>query len=157
MNDSSARWLAVDQIAQRVTAGDLGSTEVVRAHLDAIDRFDPHVHAYVHVDRGARAGSGPLAGGTLAVKDNLAVAGMPWTDGSAVWRDRVPREDTISVARARAAGAAILGKTNLPELAAAVGTTNAIFPATNNPWRAGITPGGSSGGSAAAVAAGMAT
>src|SRR5229473_8046793 len=82
---------------------------------------------------------------------------MPWTDGSAVWRDRIPGSDTVPVARARAAGAAILGKTNLPELAAAVGTTNAIFPATNNPWRAGFTPGGSSGGSAAAVAGGMAT
>jgi Asp-tRNA(Asn)/Glu-tRNA(Gln) amidotransferase A subunit family amidase len=130
---------------------------VVRAHLDAIDRFDSEVHSYVYVDRNAMSASGPLEGVTLAVKDNLPVKGMPWTDGSAVWRDRVPSEDTIAVARARGAGAAILGKTNLPELAAAVGTTNAIFPATNNPWRAGITPGGSSGGSAAAVAAGMAT
>ena len=106
---------------------------------------------------GQRFSAGALAGVTLAVKDNLPVAGMPWTDGSAVWRDRVPDEDTVPVARARTAGAAVLGKTNLPELAAAVGTTNAIFPATNNPWRAGITPGGSSGGSAAAVGAGMAT
>jgi amidase len=130
---------------------------VVRAHLEAIDRLDPEVHAYVYVDRNARSSNGPLAGVTLAVKDNLPVKGMPWTDGSAVWRDRVPDHDTIAVARARTAGAAILGKTNLPELAAAVGTTNAIFPATNNPWRSGITPGGSSGGSAAAVAAGMAT
>jgi Asp-tRNA(Asn)/Glu-tRNA(Gln) amidotransferase A subunit family amidase len=130
---------------------------VVRAHLAAIERLDPRIHAYVHVDRSARAGTGPMAGTTLAVKDNLPVAGMPWTDGSAVWRDRVPNADTVPVARARAAGAAILGKTNLPELAAAVGTTNAIFPATNNPFQAGITPGGSSGGSAAAVAAGMAT
>src|SRR5712671_706032 len=130
---------------------------VVRAHLAAIDLLEPRIHAYVYVDRNARAGTGPLSGMTLAVKDNLPVAGMPWTDGSAVWRDRVPGSDTVPVARARAAGAAILGKTNLPELAASVGTTNAIFPATNNPWRAGITPGGSSGGSAAAVAAGMAT
>ena len=130
---------------------------VVQAHLEAIDRFDPEVHAFVYVDRSARSSSGPLTGFTLAVKDNLPVKRMPWTDGSAVWRDRLPDEDTVAVARARAAGAAILGKTNLPELAAAVGTTNAIFPATNNPWRSGITPGGSSGGSAAAVAAGMAT
>ncbi len=130
---------------------------VVRAHLAAIERLDPRIHAYVHVDRNARAAAGPMSGVTLAVKDNLPVAGMPWTDGSAVWRDRVPDADTIPVARARAAGAAILGKTNLPELAAAVGTINAIFPATNNPFRTGITPGGSSGGSAAAVAAGMAT
>jgi Asp-tRNA(Asn)/Glu-tRNA(Gln) amidotransferase A subunit family amidase len=130
---------------------------VVQAHLEAIDQFDPEVHAYIYVDRNARSSGGPLAGVTLAVKDNLPVKDMPWTDGSAVWRERVPDYDTIAVARARAAGAAILGKTNLPELAAAVGTTNAIFPATNNPWRTGITPGGSSGGSAAAVAAGMAT
>ena len=157
MNGTSVGWLSAVDIAQRLAAADLGPTEVVRAHLAAIDRFDPHLHAYVHVDRNARAGAGPLGGSTLAVKDNLAVAGMPWTDGSAVWRDRVPGEDTVSVARVRAAGSAILGKTNLPELAAAVGTTNAIFPATNNPWRVGITPGGSSGGSAAAVAAGMAT
>ncbi|HEY8855540.1 MAG TPA: amidase, partial [Candidatus Dormibacteraeota bacterium] len=143
--------------ARRVEAGDLGPTEVVRAHLAAIDRFDPHLHAYVHVDRQAHAGAGPLAGSTLAVKDNIPVAGMPWTDGSAVWRNRVPDKDAVPVGRARAAGAAILGKTNLPELAAAVGTTNAIFPATNNPWRAAITPGGSSGGSAVAVGAGMAT
>jgi Asp-tRNA(Asn)/Glu-tRNA(Gln) amidotransferase A subunit family amidase len=150
-------WLSTADITRRVEAGNLDRQEVVRTHLDAIDRLDPRLHAFVHVDRDARAGTGPLAGVTVAVKDNLPVAGMPWTDGSAVWRDRVPDEDTIAVARARAAGAAILGKTNLPELAAAVGTTNAIFPATNNPWRSGITPGGSSGGSAAAVAAGMAT
>ena len=157
MNESSPAWLPAVEIARRVEAGDLGPTEVVRAHLAAIDRFDPHLHAYVHVDRQSRAGAGPLAGSTLAVKDNIPVAGMPWTDGSAVWRNRVPDKDAVPVGRARAAGAAILGKTNLPELAAAVGTTNAIFPATNNPWRAGITPGGSSGGSAAAVGAGMAT
>ena len=132
-------------------------TDVVAAHLAAIERFDPHVHAYVYVNRAAEAADGPLAGTTTAVKDNLPVAGMPWTDGSAAWRDRMADHDDPSVARLRAAGSAILGKTNLPELAASVGTTNAIFPATNNPWRDGITPGGSSGGSAAAVAAGMAS
>jgi Asp-tRNA(Asn)/Glu-tRNA(Gln) amidotransferase A subunit family amidase len=120
----------------------------VRAHVAAIDRLDARIHAYVYVDRDARAGPGPMSGMTLAVKDNLPVAGMPWTDGSAVWRERVPDADTVPVARARAAGAAILGKTNLPELAASVGTTNAIFPATNNPWRLGVTPGGSSPGAA---------
>jgi len=150
-------WLSAADIARRVGAGSLDGQEVMRSHLDAIARLDSRLHAYVHVDREALAGTGPLAGVTVAVKDNLPVAGMPWTDGSAVWLDRVPDQDTVAVARARGAGAAILGKTNLPELAAAVGTTNAIFPATNNPWRSGITPGGSSGGSAAAVAAGMAT
>jgi Asp-tRNA(Asn)/Glu-tRNA(Gln) amidotransferase A subunit family amidase len=140
-----------------VATAALDPMEVVQAHLAAINRVDPQLHAYVHVDRQARAQAGPLAGSTLAVKDNIPVAGMPWTDGSAVWRGRVPDEDAVPVARARAAGAAVLGKTNLPELAAAVGTTNAIFPATNNPWRSGTTPGGSSGGSAVAVAAGLAT
>ncbi len=72
-------------------------------------------------------------------------------------RDRVADADAIPVARARAAGAAILGKTNLPELAASVGTVNELFPATENPWRPGWTPGGSSGGSGAAVAAGLCT
>ena len=157
MTDESHAWLSTAEIADGVSSGRLDPQAVVRAHLAAIERDDPNIHAYVHVDRKAQATRGPNTGVTIAVKDNLPVAGMPWTDGSAVWRDRIPSDDTVPVARARAAGIAILGKTNLPELAAAVGTTNAIFPATNNPWRDGFTPGGSSGGSAAAVGAGMAT
>jgi Asp-tRNA(Asn)/Glu-tRNA(Gln) amidotransferase A subunit family amidase len=157
MNEREAAWLPAGEIVRLVGSGELDSQAVAGAHLAAIGRLDDRIHAYVHVDGNPRASAGPMSGVTLAVKDNLPVAGMPWTDGSAVWRDRIPKEDTVPVARARTAGAAILGKTNLPELAAAVGTTNAIFPATNNPWQAGITPGGSSGGSAAAVAAGMAT
>ena len=131
--------------------------DAVGRHLDRIERLDGRLHAFVHVDRSARGGEGPLAGTTVAVKDNLPVAGMPWTDGSAAWRDRVADHDDPAVSRLRAAGAAILGKTNLPELAAAIGTTNSIFPATSNPWREGFTPGGSTGGGAAAVAAGMAS
>ncbi|MGH7761970.1 MAG: amidase [Candidatus Dormibacteraceae bacterium] len=157
MSDTELAWLSTSEIVNQVSTHELDPQAVVRAHLDAIDRLDSAVHAYVHVDRKARAAGGAMSGTTLAVKDNLPVAGMPWTDGSAVWADRIPDHDTVPVARARAVGAAVLGKTNLPELAAAVGTTNAIFPATHNPWRAGITPGGSSGGSAAAVSAGMAT
>jgi amidase len=80
---------------------------------------------------------------------------MPWTYGSRKWRDRIAEEDAVPVARARAAGAAILGKTNTPELAASVSTVNELFRPTQNPWRQGVTPGGSSGGSAAAVAAGL--
>lgn len=131
--------------------------DVVHRSLSAIDEREPRIHAFVHVDRDARGGRGPLANTTVAVKDNLPVAGMPWTDGSAAWRDRVADHDDPAVARLRAAGAAIIGKTNLPELAAAIGTTNAIFPPTQNPYRHGFTPGGSSGGSAAAAACGMAT
>ncbi len=119
--------------------------------VDAIARLDERIHAWVYVDRDAR-GDGP----TVAVKDSLPVKGMPWTYATAAWRDRIAEEDDPSVARLRASGAVILGKTNLPELAAAIGTTNTIFPATQNPWRPGFTPGGSTGGSAAALAAGMA-
>jgi len=118
-----------------------------------IDRLN----AFVYLDPEACGGEGPLAGTTLGVKDTQPVAGMPWTYGSPKWRDRVATEDAVAVARARAAGAAILGKTNLPELAAAVGTTNELFPPTHNPWREGFTPGGSSGGSGAAVGGGLCT
>jgi Asp-tRNA(Asn)/Glu-tRNA(Gln) amidotransferase A subunit family amidase len=148
---ASVRWLPADEAMRLVAAGELDPTEVVRAHLDAIDRFDSRIHAFIHVDRNAKTSSGV----TLAVKDSQPVAGMPYTYATASWRDRIADEDAVPVARARAAGMAILGKTNLPELAAAIGTSNALFGATQNPWRAGITPGGSSGGSAAAVAAGM--
>ena len=157
MVDASIVWLPADEIAREVRAGTLDPQAVVTAQLEAIDRLDPRIHAYVYVDREARAGPGPQAGVTLAVKDSQPVAGMPWTYATTTWRDRRAEEDAVPVARARAAGMAILGKTNLPELAASIGTTNTLFPATQNPWREGITPGGSSGGSAAAVAAGMAT
>jgi len=91
------------------------------------------------------------------VKDTQPVSGMRWTSGSLKWRDRRGTEDAVPVGRARRAGATILGKTNTPELASNPSTVNELMPATENPWRAGFTPGGSSGGSAAAVAAGMCT
>src|SRR5438094_307871 len=138
---------------QRVRSGDLKPQEVVDAHLDAIDLFDSRIHAYIHVDRNARTTSGV----TLAVKDSQPVAGMPYTYGRQSWRGWRAEQDAVPVSRARTAGMAILGKTNLPELAASIGTTNTIFSATQRPWREGVTPGGSSGGSGAAVAAGMAS
>ncbi|HEY0830300.1 MAG TPA: amidase [Candidatus Dormibacteraeota bacterium] len=149
----SPRWLSAEEAARRVRARELDPQEVVKAHLDAIDRFNSRIHAYIHVDQNARSTSGV----TLAVKDSQPVAGMPYTYGTPSWRDRIATEDAVAVARARSAGMAVLGKTNLPGLAAAIGTTNTLFPATHNPWREGITPGGSSGGSGAAVAAGMAS
>ena len=146
MRTEELAWLPATEILAT-------SRNAVQCHLDRIARFDAGIHAYIYVDRQARG----VSGVTLAVKDSQPVAGMPWTYATPSWKDRVATEDAVPVARARAAGMAILGKTNLPELAAAIGTTNTLFPATNNPWREGITPGGSSGGSAAAVAAGMAT
>src|SRR5712691_7334464 len=157
MDVTALEWLSATEIQHRADARALDPQELVSAHLDAIERIDPRLHAYVYVDKDARAGQGPHSGVTLAVKDSQPVAGMPWTYGTPSWRDRIPEEDAVPVARAKSAGMAILGKTNLPELAASIGTTNTLFPPTQNPWRQGITPGGSSGGSAAAVAAGMAT
>ena len=149
MIETSPRWLTATEIASQA----LEPQDVVNAHLEAIDRFDGRIHAYIYVDRNARSSRGM----TLAVKDSQPVMGMPYTYATASWRDRIADEDAVPVARAREAGIAILGKTNLPELAAAIGTTNTLFPATQNPWREGITPGGSSGGSGAAVAAGLCT
>ncbi len=153
MIQASVRWLTAEQATPMLTSGELDPHDVVRAHLDAIDLYDGRIHAYIHVDRDAKSN----AGMTLAVKDSLPVKGMPYTYATPSWRHRIAQEDAVPVARARAIGMAILGKTNLPELAAAIGTTNTLFPPTQNPWRQGITPGGSSGGSGAAVAAGMCT
>jgi Asp-tRNA(Asn)/Glu-tRNA(Gln) amidotransferase A subunit family amidase len=145
----SPRWLSATEILERKPDPD----SVVAAHLDAIDRFNPKLNAYIYVDRKARSTSGV----TLSVKDSQPVAGMPYTYGTASWRDRIAEHDAVPVARARSAGMAVLGKTNVPELAASIGTNNALFGPTHNPWRLGFTPGGSSGGSGAAVAAGLCT
>jgi Asp-tRNA(Asn)/Glu-tRNA(Gln) amidotransferase A subunit family amidase len=151
--DTALRWMTAQEAASHVNAGELDPQDVVRAHLDAIDRYDGRIHAFIHVDRDARS----TAGMTLGVKDSQPVRGMPYTYATSSWRDRIAEHDAVPVARARDAGIAILGKTNLPELAASIGTTNTLFPPTHNPWREGVTPGGSSGGSGAAVAAGLCT
>ena len=153
MIDTALRWMTAREAALRVKASELDPQDVVKAHLEAIDRYDSRIHAYIYVDPDAES----TAGMTLAVKDSQPVRGMPYTYATPSWRDRIAEEDAVPVARARAAGIAILGKTNLPELAASIGTTNTLFPPTQNPWRQGITPGGSSGGSGAAVASGMCT
>lgn len=157
MHDENVAWFTATEVTELVREGLLEPGRVVRVHLERIRRLDPLLGAYVHVNASAAAGDGPLSGVTLAVKDTQPVAGMPWTYGSRRWRDRVAAEDAVAVARVRAPGATVLGKTNTPELAAAVGTVNELFPPTHNPWRPGHTPGGSSGGSAAAVAAGLCT
>ncbi len=157
MSERGLRWHQVSEIQRAVANEGLDPQAVVDAHLEAIRRLDPRIHAFVHVDTAARAGQGPFAGVTVGVKDSQPVAGMPWTYGTPSWKDRVADQDAVPVARAKHAGMTVIGKTNLPELAAAIGTTNTLFAATQNPWREGVTPGGSSGGSAAAVAAGMAT
>ena len=91
------RWLSASDAMRRVSSGELDPHDVVQAHLDAIDRFDSRIHAYIHVDRNARTASGV----TLAVKDSQPVSGMPWTFATPAWRDRIADEDSFPVARAK--------------------------------------------------------
>src|SRR3989442_6233381 len=118
MADDDARWFSATDIARLVGAGELEPRAVVRAHLAAIERLDPRIHAYIHVDREARSSPGPYAGVTLAVKDSQPVAGMPYTYGTSSWRDRIPTDQPLAVAPAPSARAASLRHTNPPALAA---------------------------------------
>jgi len=97
----------------------------------------------------------PLLGVPVSVKDHIWMAGVPATNGSLAYRDFVPSHDCVAVARLRSAGAVIVGKTNNPEFCYRGFTDNALFGPTRNPWNPALTPGGSSGGAAAAVAAGL--
>jgi Asp-tRNA(Asn)/Glu-tRNA(Gln) amidotransferase A subunit family amidase len=158
VDPSELGWLSAVEIAGRVNAGELDPQAVTTEHLARITRLNPRLNAYVDVDEGARAGAaGLLAGVTAGAKESYQVSGMSWTWSSPKYRDQRASVDSAPIVRLREAGAAILGKTNIPELVAAVGTVSPLFGATQNPWRVGVTPGGSSGGSAAAVAAGLAT
>jgi amidase len=152
------------ELAASVRAGAFSARELVDASLEAIERLDPQVNAFTFVDPdGARAaadaiGPGdprPFAGVPIAIKDNRAVAGMPITMGSDLWVDVVSPADAFCVARLRAAGFVIVGKTNMPENGILPTTEPRRFGPTANPWALDRTPGGSSGGAAAAVAAGM--
>lgn len=126
--------------------------------LNAIIAFDPRAEeaARESSERIAQARArGPLEGIPVLVKDNILAAGMPCVWGSRVFKDYVAEADELPVARLRAAGAIILGKTNVPELTFEGITWNPVFGATRNPYDLALTPGGSSGGSVAAVAAGL--
>jgi amidase len=138
------------QIAEAVRNGTLTPDSVVQAALQRIDAIEPKLQAWVEIDRNAKAGTdGPLAGVPVAIKDIFDVAGLPTRYGAAAFAHRTPAADSVAVARLRAAGAAILGKTHTTQFAY-------MDPApTRNPWNLEHTPGGSSSGSAAAVAAGM--
>jgi aspartyl-tRNA(Asn)/glutamyl-tRNA(Gln) amidotransferase subunit A len=156
-------------IADDVRAGRLAAREVLETHLARIEAIDPDLNAFCHVDvEGARrvageidgrvrAGDdpGPLAGVPIGVKDSTDVAGMPTTHGSLVYRDHIADADDIVVARLRSAGVVVVGKTTLPEFGSMNFTRTFLHGVTRNPWNPERTPGGSSGGSAAAVASGM--
>ena len=137
--------------------------------LARLDAFEPVLNAFTHVDRdgalaAARAATdrqaagrrlGPLDGIPVSVKDNIFVAGLPAQWGSLLFRDHVPDRDDICVERLRDAGAVIIGKTTTPELAMLGRTDSRLSGVTRSPWDPALTPGGSSGGASASVAAGI--
>lgn len=157
------------EIADQVRSGQVAAKEVLESFLERIESFNDELKAFVHLDvAGARAQAaeidrriaarenpGPLAGVPIGVKDLEDAAGMPTTHGSLIFRGNIADSDSIQVARLRAAGCVVVGKTAAPEFGAAAYTSTPLHGTTRNPWDLSRTPGGSSGGSAAAVAAGL--
>jgi aspartyl-tRNA(Asn)/glutamyl-tRNA(Gln) amidotransferase subunit A len=156
-------------IAAKVKSRELSAGEVTEAVLRRMDVVEPHLHAFCTptpevaraaaraVDAKIAAGedAGALAGVPIGIKDLIATKGIPTAMGSHLYRDFVPDEDDIVVERLKAAGAVIIGKTNVPELGYSGVGHNPVFETTRNPWNTALTPGGSSAGAGAAVAAGV--
>ena len=156
------------ELASLVRNREVSPVEVARDYLQRIEEVNGALNAIVTIapdllDQAGRAEAllargepiGPLHGVPLTIKDTIATAGIRTTSGSRAREDFVPAADATAVARLKAAGAIILGKTNTPEMAIPYETVNPIFGRTNNPYDEHLTPGGSSGGEAAAIAAGL--
>jgi len=169
MTDSTdISYLDATELASRIRSGDLSSVEIVQHHLERIERINPQINAVVTIardavdhDRAADAAItrgeqvGPLHGVPFTVKDSLDTAGIRTARGSRLFASHIPSRDAIAVARLKAAGAIVLGKTNLPEFSYARESDNLLSGRTLNPWNRERTPGGSTGGEAAAIAAGL--
>jgi Asp-tRNA(Asn)/Glu-tRNA(Gln) amidotransferase A subunit family amidase len=169
MSTGELAYASVSEIARRVSTGDVSAREVAEAFMARISDLDRSLNSFItvladqaleqaaHLDAARRGGAplGPLAGVPIAVKDLIDVAGVATTGGGHPRFSRTARADAPLVARIRAAGGIIVGKTNLHEFAYGVTNVNCHHGATRNPWALDRIPGGSSGGSAAAVAVGM--
>ncbi len=162
-------WMAAYELAAMIHRRELKPSELMAATIARIERLNPQLSAFCAMrsdlamaearaldERIAHGDDvGPLAGLPLGVKDLEGVAGMATTFGSLPFKHNLAPEDSIEVARLRAAGAIVVGKTNTPEFGHTAFTRNLLFGVSRNPWNPDRTPGGSSGGSSAAIAAGM--
>jgi aspartyl-tRNA(Asn)/glutamyl-tRNA(Gln) amidotransferase subunit A len=156
------------RLAKLIAGGELSSVEVVQAHLDRIEEVNPKLNAIVTMadnaldaarkaDAAVKSGAelGPLHGVPFTVKDSIDTAGVLTQRASPIFKGRVPDADATAVARLKAAGGILLAKTNAPEFAYSIETDNLLTGRTSNPWNLDYTPGGSSGGESAAIAAGL--
>jgi amidase len=158
-------FLSATEQASLIRSGDLSSRELVQHYLERIERLDPALNAFVTVcgnraladaqASDARGGDAPFRGVPIAIKDLTATAGIRTTYSCRAFADHVPDFDTAVVRRIRDAGFVILGKTNTPEFGTVAFTESELNGDTRNPWNSALTPGGSSGGAAAALAAGL--
>jgi len=161
-------WLTTTELAERIRTKQISPVEAMQAHLDRIAAVNPKLNAVVTMTddamEKARAAEkavvsgkklGPLHGVPFTIKDTFDTAGVRTTVGSLLLKDNIPVRDSTPAARLKRAGAILMGKTNTPEFALDAETRNRVFGQTNNPWNVGRTPCGSSGGAAAALAAGM--
>jgi len=165
----STEWLSVTETATKVAAGELTAERVLSAYTARISRLDRELGAYLAIDtaearkvaneldrkRAAGQPIGPLGGVPIALKDVLVTKGLETTAGSKILEGWVPPYDATVVERLRAAGAVIVGKLNCDEFAMGSSTERSAYKKTKNPWDTSRVPGGSSGGSSAAVAAGL--
>ena len=169
VGDDSICLEPATQLAAMIATREISSRELLDLFLQRVHRLNPAVNAVVTLDveraqaaaaqadavSAAGGPTGPLHGLPVTIKDAIEVGGLRSTGGARALEHHVPPVDAPSVARLRQAGAVVFGKTNVPEWSGDIQTFNQLFGATNNPWDPSLTPGGSSGGPAAAVATGM--
>jgi aspartyl-tRNA(Asn)/glutamyl-tRNA(Gln) amidotransferase subunit A len=175
MNDSDLAYASIEEVGKLFRKRKLSPVELTRIMLGRIEQLNPKLNAYITVTadlalaqakkaeaelfaprgRKGHRDLGPLHGIPISLKDNIYTAGIRTTAGSKILQDFIPKENASVVAQLKNAGAVILGKTNLHEFAYGVTSNNPHFGPVRNPWDLNRIPGGSSGGSAAAVAAGL--
>ncbi len=166
--NSDMNYFDATRLAELIRTREVSPVEVMQVFLDRIEAVNPKLNAIVTVAQGALEAAkaaeaavlagdelGPLHGVPFTAKDSIDTAGVFTQRGSPIFKGRIPETDAVSVARMKSAGAILLAKTNLPEFSYSTETDNLLTGRANNPWNLDRTPGGSSGGESAAIAAGM--